>query len=902
MKKSLILALSVIVLTSLMLMPNRAFAANPPSNPYEILLDTTTGGGAVTLDPANCYDTASAEILFNTYETLIFFDGERYDVFKPALATQVWIGPPQTNPGYGPTSPDYTYFTVYFKIRVGVPFHNWSRTDEPMTWGNYYLTTDDVEYSFERWMVHSYVGGPQWLIYEPLLDCFDAEPLTSGFGQAIDDSVQKNSTYVWMNIANKERATITSPVTNYTKMFATEDGTFSPTFWDDVAHLTLNYPLRVFNQVISQSWASILSKQWIIDYVIPRQDDWNGNFATWTSYTQWSGTQAPLDKIPGGAAHPGVTLGTGPFILDRYDPSDNGYWSMVKFDDYWGGWPAKNPNPPYSPLTPSDPNQKPAGYVTRITDRQRSSTLNWQELKNGQADLAVVSRTACVNLHVGGRNAETVAGIRLNYPVPALTINTFHFTFDIEATGNLYGDIYATDVLGRGGIPRNFFSDVNVRRAFASLINFTLVIQDQLLGEAYQPHTLAPDGLPYVNLTQTTYGPGPNFAAAAAFFAAAWAGKLGNAGFTVHLTYNSGNTVRQAITENLAAMVNYVGNTFFGGNFTAIAQGVSWDLYIPAMDAHELPSFCIGWLADYVDLQNFMFPYLHSQGTFALSQHYNNPTADALLDNAIRTPDGPARQAVYYELESLAYFDVPSVAFLVAIGRGYMRSYIQGQYYNPLYPGFYGYNKWKWEYKRGNVNFDNKVDLQDITDILDYFGSYAGKLGMPVFHPRWNFFDDVDGNPKDSSPAGDGGWRDRKVDLYDISTCLDNFGKADQTWISPVPEPHDLYLTLNGVSYMYWPDTPTATFTYRVKNTGLNAESSTVYLYVDGVAVQTNAFGPLAPGAQTGAYTYVFSPADPGIDSSATYNITAYVVPVLGETHTSDNIQTYIVLVEGQYS
>jgi hypothetical protein len=56
---------------------------------------------------------------------------------------------------------------------------------------------------------------------------------------------------------------------------------------------------------------------------------------------------------------------------------------------------------------------------------------------------------------------------------------------------------------------------------------------------------------------------------------------------------------------------------------------------------------------------------------------------------------------------------------------------------------------------------------------------------MPVFHARWNFNCDVDGNPKDSSPAGHGGWRDRKIDLYDISAALDNFGKTDVQWTGP---------------------------------------------------------------------------------------------------------------------
>ena len=52
--------------------------------------DTTftyaTIGDALTFDPAYAYDTASAEIIQNVYETLIFYDGEQPAKFVPMLA------------------------------------------------------------------------------------------------------------------------------------------------------------------------------------------------------------------------------------------------------------------------------------------------------------------------------------------------------------------------------------------------------------------------------------------------------------------------------------------------------------------------------------------------------------------------------------------------------------------------------------------------------------------------------------------------------------------------------------------------------------------------------------------------------------------------------------------------
>jgi peptide/nickel transport system substrate-binding protein len=45
-----------------------------------------TIGDIDTFDPALAYDTASGEVIQNVYETLVFYDGEATDTFKPLLA------------------------------------------------------------------------------------------------------------------------------------------------------------------------------------------------------------------------------------------------------------------------------------------------------------------------------------------------------------------------------------------------------------------------------------------------------------------------------------------------------------------------------------------------------------------------------------------------------------------------------------------------------------------------------------------------------------------------------------------------------------------------------------------------------------------------------------------------
>lgn len=101
-----------------------------------------------------------------------------------------------------------------------------------------------------------------------------------------------------------------------------------------------------------------------------------------------------------------------------------------------------------------------------------------------------------------------------------------------------------------------------------------------------------------------------------------------------------------------------------------------------------------------------------------------------------------------------------------------------GHYYNPLYPGLYAYNHWKWNYLKGDVNYDAKVDMGDITTMNKAFGSYACIGNMPVFSEKWNFNCDVDDSPWYR-------WRSREIDMGDLINALANYGMSSSQWQPP---------------------------------------------------------------------------------------------------------------------
>jgi peptide/nickel transport system substrate-binding protein len=228
----------------------------PYKNDGTLVIQTI--GPIKTLDPAWIYDTASAENVERIYETLIYFDREKSDEFIPQLATEWEFNEAD--------------LTFTFKIRDGVKFHS----------GND-LTPEDVEYSFERWMVMDRTGGPTWMIFGPLLDVGSSADVTfadiAGAVEVAGDSV----------------------------VFHLNGG----------AHWEL-----AFLQILCGGWASIVDKEFCI-----ANGGWDGTEATWMDYN--------IPDAVGDTVLYDIASGTGPWELNIWEPGIQ--VNVKKNDDWWGG-------------------------------------------------------------------------------------------------------------------------------------------------------------------------------------------------------------------------------------------------------------------------------------------------------------------------------------------------------------------------------------------------------------------------------------------------------------------------------------------------------------------------------------------------------------------------------------
>ena len=613
-------------------------------NTSEITVARNLGYRPQTMDPAIIYDTASGGLMQNVYETLVFFDREKIDQFVPMLATSWTI-----------SSDGLTYT---FKIR------GTGGTEPPVKFHNgHVLTTEDVEYSFERSMVYDVQDGPAWMFYESLLNRLSSRDEAGNVvvtAEQIDNAITRTATTVTFHLA---------------------------------------IPYAPFMQILSQAWSSILSKDWCIAL-----GDWPGTWDNWQDYNNPS--QSPIDlqdtEAPG--PHLNAMCGTGPYYLEYVDNTLQ-EWSIHKFDDYWHGWPAPGAT----------------GFLDRVKENWH---YTWTERRDmflaGQVDLLDVPRTM-----IGEVLGQS--GVRCIYPLPSLSCNVMFFNFNISDASPYMGmpGGLPRGTLDESGIPPDFFTDIDVRKGFAYSINYTKLIDEVFLGEAYQPATPIIWGLPFYNPAQEKYS--IDLTKAEQHFKAAWGGQLWTKGFNMTICYDEGNLMRQRLCEVIKANVESL-NPKFHINIMSLLSSE----YALHRNNHELVISSIGWLADFSDPHNFAFPFMHSQGSFASArsqygQSYRNATLDALVEAGIRQTDVDQRRQIYYELQSLYHEDCPSVPLSQPRDRHFERDWVQGWYYNPLYSGNYYYQLWKEEIPPAQVmpgsNVIDAVQASDTKVFIETTGS-----------------------------------------------------------------------------------------------------------------------------------------------------------------------------------
>jgi peptide/nickel transport system substrate-binding protein len=594
-----------------------------------------------TLDPALAYDTQSAEVLQNTYETLVFYDGDATDKFVPMLA-ESWE-----------TSEDGTVWT--FTLRQGVTFHNGSD-----------MTAEDVAYSFQRGLLQGGYASPQWLLAEPF------------FGVGVDDI----SLVVGEDGAcadDRECMVAADPAA----LVAACEKTKAAIVADDSAGtvtMTLAQSWGPFLPTIAQSWGSVMDKEWVIE-----NGGWDGSCDTWQNFYAMDSASNPLSSIENG---------TGPFMLESLKQGEE--YILARNDNYWGE-PAKleriidrqvaEPGTRYAMLETGDADL----VVVEVADRGQVDEMVGERC---EFDLASNSYKPC-------EVTDDSLPLRLYIGRPTLQQDLIIPNFNIANSADSPNPYMGSGQMDGNGIPSDFFADIHIRKGFAYCMDYQVLIDDVYRGEAVQPAVLTLPGMPGYDPEFAHYT--TDLDKCAEEFKLADVDKDGvpagddpdgdvwTNGFRVQMAYNQGSQIRQTVAEILAGNLATVNELF-----SLETLGLPWASYLRSQRALQLPIMTGGWLEDIHDPHNWYQPY--TTGTYGVRQGLPDDLKAQfkdILDRGVAELDPEKRHEIYQEANQLYYDQAVGFPLYNPTSHAYRQRWVQGEILNPIFPGFYYYTMFK---------------------------------------------------------------------------------------------------------------------------------------------------------------------------------------------------------------
>lgn len=801
-----ILAIAVIAFSSFA--PTVKAAGQPPID-FATFYEGTIAWGPRRADPARAYDTASGQLIFNCFETLLAWNREQYYDFTPVLATNVpvrgtisasitlvgslnLVSPAGSTWQSGTTvyvCVGYNDFNgdgqlsagdvIYFQVGVS-EYRSWFlvhlnalgggafsidmeryryifniRTSPTINYVNETgsivdnFDINDARYSFLRYLVQDQIGSPMWMYYKPFFGTMNSDPFGS-------------------NTTAPTAMTLAHLIDNEVEVAGND--------------LTLNvgipFPDNAFKQVLCNSWGSIVSQQFSKSIGCFNEDlytDANGDgYPNWWTTNRRVVSGYDLGTVP----YQHRFVGTGPYRVTTWDAA-GAQVILQRNTLWWQTWPIAGNGNLYS-----------TGYVDTYVI---SYITDWSPRKaaflSGALDTCAVSRSDMLDLltGLGGEPDLTLNPYMKTVKkiVPAVSMDAMHPTFIINNDSSyVYTKTFPT------GIPLTFFNNSHTRKAFAYAFNTTEYTHEVWYDEAtYRKNPfvlgLYPD---YYNASIPGYD--QNFAAAKAELQAAIFDGVSvwDSGFTLGLVFNSGNTQRQIACQMikdfftaLSADPSRAGKPAFTINLAEML----WDAYLDAFENYMLPIWDIGWLADFADADNFVRPYMHSNGDFTYFQDYTaangwGTTKDLLIDEALVTADGPARQAVYQQLQVIYYNDCPSIPITIPQGRRWCQYWVKGWYYDALYPATYIASVYKYDDPWFDVAgpapntkiSDGIVNMRDIFYLVLSFNAKAPVPGVAA-DPKWV-----------GTYSGNGGvdpYGDRISNMRDIFGAVLSFNAKNNT-------------------------------------------------------------------------------------------------------------------------
>lgn len=215
------------------------------------------------------------------------------------------------------------------------------------------------------------------------------------------------------------------------------------------------------------------------------------------------------------------------------------------------------------------------------------------------------------------------------------------------------------------------FNDPRVRQAIAAAVNRTAITSTVFLGLAQPLYSMIPNGMAGHQDAFRQLGD-PNYE-----FVRSTLRQVGydeNHKLVVDLWYESSG--HYASSPDIAAVLK--SSLEASGVITVNLHGTDWPTYRSNMRAESMGMYILGWYPDYVDPDDYIYPFLHSSGGSWLHDNYASAAMDQLIEESRSETDPAARNQLYAQIQARLVADAPIVPLFQSSAWAVTRTVVEG--------------------------------------------------------------------------------------------------------------------------------------------------------------------------------------------------------------------------------
>jgi peptide/nickel transport system substrate-binding protein len=198
------------------------------------------------------------------------------------------------------------------------------------------------------------------------------------------------------------------------------------------------------------------------------------------------------------------------------------------------------------------------------------------------------------------------------------------------------------------------FNNPTIRKAVAAAINRTAIVNTVFLGQVKKLYSMIPIGMFGHRDAFLTLGD-PNYTLTRTLLAPLGYNETHK--LTFKLWYETSGHYPQS--AELAQMLK--ASLEASGVISVTLEGRDWAQYRQERIAETMDAYILGWYPDYIDPDDYIYPFLHSLGGSWLHHNYNNTQMDQLIEWARGNTTQIVREQLYKQIQDLMVEDCPII-------------------------------------------------------------------------------------------------------------------------------------------------------------------------------------------------------------------------------------------------